>query len=115
MVGEVIIEWAGRDHPGADQGERRERARMVEHGHLGDHPADADSREVRLPAAEGVGQGRRVRGKVAQSVGGCLRVHRCRLAAVTQVVAHHVTPAGGEALAERVGAKRASSSRPRAG
>jgi hypothetical protein len=25
---------------------------MVEHGHLGDHPADADPREVRRPPAD---------------------------------------------------------------
>jgi hypothetical protein len=43
---------------------------MVERGHLGDHPADADPREVRGPAAERVGKGRRVGGEVAQGVGG---------------------------------------------
>ena len=76
---------------------------MVERGYLGDHPADADPREVRGPAAERVGKGRRVGGKVAQGVGGRLRVRRRRLAAIAQVVAHHAAPAGGEALAERVG------------
>ena len=39
----VIVRRAKGNRAGADQGERRERARMVEHGHLGDHPADADS------------------------------------------------------------------------
>src|SRR5262249_54144219 len=37
VVGEVIVRLAGRHRAGADQGERRERARMVERGHLGDH------------------------------------------------------------------------------
>ena len=103
MIGKVIVGRAGRDRAGADQGERRERPRMVECGHLGDHPADADPREVRRPAAEHVGKGRRVSGEVAQGVGGRLRVRRRRLAAIAQVVAHHAAPAGGEALAERVG------------
>jgi hypothetical protein len=31
---------------------------MVERGHLGDHPADADPREVRGPAAEHIDKGR---------------------------------------------------------
>jgi hypothetical protein len=47
MAGEVIVGRAGGNRAGAGQGERRERARMVERGHLGDHPADADPREVR--------------------------------------------------------------------
>src|SRR5262249_38614981 len=33
VVGEVIVGRAGRDRAGAGQGERRERARMVERGH----------------------------------------------------------------------------------
>ena len=103
MVGEVIVGRPGRDRAGAGQGERRERARMIERGHLGDHPADADPREVRGPATEHVGKGRRVGGEVAQGVGGRLRVRRRRLAAVAQVVAHHAAPAGGEAFAESVG------------
>ena len=76
---------------------------MVERGHLGDHPADADPREVRGSAAERVDEGRRVRSEVAQGVDGCVRVRRRRLAAVTQVVAHHAARTGSEALAERVG------------
>ena len=103
MVGEVVVGRAGSDGAGADQGERRERARMIERGHLGDHPADADPCEVRRPAAEHVGQGRRVGGEVAQAVGGRLRVRRRRLAAIAQVVAHHAAPADGETLAQRVG------------
>jgi len=35
MAGEVIVGRARGNRAGADQGERRERARMVEHGHLG--------------------------------------------------------------------------------
>jgi hypothetical protein len=46
---------------------------MVERGDLGDHPADADPREVRGPAAERVGKGCRVGGEVAQGVGRRLR------------------------------------------
>ena len=103
MIGKVIVGRAGRDHAGAGQGERRERARMIERGHLGDHPTNADPRKVRRPATEHVGKGRRVGGEVAQAVGGRLRVRRRRLAAVAQVVAHHAAPAGGEAFAERVG------------
>jgi hypothetical protein len=70
VVGEVSVGLAGRDRAGAGQGERRERAGMVERGDLGDHPADADPREVRGPAAERVGKGRRVGGEVAQGVAG---------------------------------------------
>ena len=76
---------------------------MVERGHLGDHPTDADPREVCGPAAECVGKGRGVGGEITQGVGGRLRVRRRRLAAVAQVVAHDAAPGGGEALAERVG------------
>ncbi|MFF9645003.1 alpha/beta hydrolase [Kitasatospora aureofaciens] len=39
-------------------------------GHLGDHPANADPRQVRGPPAERLGEGRRVGGEVAQGVGG---------------------------------------------
>jgi hypothetical protein len=76
MVGEVLVGRAGRDRTGAGQGERRERAGMVEHRRLGDHPADADPREVRGPVAQRVGKGRCVGGEVAQGVGGRLRVLR---------------------------------------
>ena len=103
MVGEVVVGPARRDRAGAYQGERRERARMVEGGHLSDHPADADPREVRGSGAESTGKSRRIRGEVAQGVGGRVRVDRRRLAAVAQVVAHHAATAGGEALAEHVG------------
>ena len=103
MVGEVIVGRARGNRAGAGQGERRERARMVEHGHLGDHPADADPREVRGPPAERVSEGRRVGGEVAQAVVGRLRIPRRRLPAIAQVVAHHTAPASGEALAKRVG------------
>jgi hypothetical protein len=53
--------------------ERRERARMLENGHLGDHPADADPREMRGPPAERVSEGRRVGGEATQGVGGRFR------------------------------------------
>ena len=58
---------------------------------------------VIAPRGAGVVIGGRVGGEVAQGVGGRLRVRRRRLAAIAQVVAHHAAPAGGEALAERVG------------
>jgi hypothetical protein len=103
MVGEVSVGRARSNRAGADQGEGRERARMIEHGHLGDHPADADPREVRRPPAERVSKGRRVGGEAAEGVGGRLRIRRRRLPAIAQVVAHHPAPAGGEALAQRVG------------
>ena len=103
MVGEVIVGRARGNRAGAGQGERRERARMVEHSHLGDHPADAYPREVRRSSAERVSKGRRVGGEAAQGVGGRLRIRRRRLPAIAQVVAHHTAPAGGEALAKRVG------------
>jgi hypothetical protein len=76
MVGEVIVGRAGRDRAGAGEGKRRERARMVECGYLGDHSCDADPRQVRWPAAERVGKGGGVGGEVAQGVGG--RVGVCR-------------------------------------
>ena len=69
VVGEVSVGLAGRNRASAGQGERRERAGMVERGGLGDHPADADPREVRGHAAERVDKGRRVSGEVAQ---GCM-------------------------------------------
>ena len=103
MVGQVVVGRTGCDRAGADQGERRERDRMVERGHLGDHPADADPREVRRPTAEHVDQGRRVCGEVAQCVSGGLQVRRRRLAGIAQVVTHHAAAADGEAFAERVG------------
>ena len=65
MVGEVVVRRPKGDRASADQGERRERARMVEQGHLGNHPADADPREVRRPSAERVSKGRRVGGGAA--------------------------------------------------
>ncbi len=75
---------------------------MVERGHLGDIPPTPIPARCAGPPPR-VGKGRRVGGEVAQGVGGRLRVRRRRLAAVAQVVAHHAAPAGGEALAERVG------------
>ncbi len=60
MVGEVIVGRAGRDRAGACQGERRERALMLDRGHLGDHPANADPCEMCRPAAERDGKGCRI-------------------------------------------------------
>jgi hypothetical protein len=89
MVWEVRVRVSRRHRTGADQGERGERALMVEGGDLGDHPADADADadadagEVRRPSAEGVDEGRGVSGEVPERIRGSLRVRRCRLAAVT--------------------------------
>jgi hypothetical protein len=43
---------------------------MVEGGHLGDHPANADAGEVRRPAAERIDKGRGVGGEVPKCVRG---------------------------------------------
>ena len=43
MVGQIVIDRARRDGPRPDEGECRERVRVVEGGDLGDHPADADA------------------------------------------------------------------------
>jgi hypothetical protein len=77
MAGEVIVGRARGNRAGAGQGERRERARMVEHGHLGDHPADADPRDVRRPPAERISKGRR--GNTARAPA-CSRLTSSRLA-----------------------------------
>lgn len=82
MAGEVIVGRARSNRTGADQGERRERARMVKHRSLGHHPADADLGEVRRSPAERVSKGRRVGGEGAEGVGGRLRIRRRRLPAV---------------------------------
>jgi hypothetical protein len=63
VVGEVSVRLAGRHRSGVRQGERGERRGMVEGGHLGDHPADADAGEVRRPAAQCVDKGRGISGE----------------------------------------------------
>jgi hypothetical protein len=53
MVRKVVVEPAWSDGPRSDEGERRERVRVVERGDLGDHPADADARQVRRSVVAG--------------------------------------------------------------
>jgi hypothetical protein len=57
MIRQVVVESAWSDGPRSGEGERRERVRMIEGGDLGDHPADADAREVRRPFVELAGEG----------------------------------------------------------
>jgi len=102
MVWEVSVRLARRHWARAGQGERRERGRMVESGDLGDHPTDAGAGEVRWPAAERIDKGGGVGGEVPKCVRGFLRVCRCRLAAVAQVVANDPPPTGGESHAQRI-------------
>ena len=72
----VAASWSGRslvdparsDGPRSGEGERRERVRVVERGDLGDHPADADARQVRRPVVEFAGERRGVGGEIAQRV-----------------------------------------------
>jgi hypothetical protein len=52
MVRQVIIDRARSHRPRSDEGDRRERVRVVERGDLGDHPADADAGKVRWPVVE---------------------------------------------------------------
>jgi len=76
---------------------------VVERGDLGDHPADADARQVRRPVVEFAGERRGVGGEIAQRVRRSLGIDGGRRTAVAQVVTHDVAPAAGERLAERVG------------
>lgn len=82
------------------------RVRVVEHGDLGHHAADA--RQVRRPIVEFAGQCCGVGGKIPQRVRGCLGIDDGRRAAVAQVVSHDVTSAARESLAERVGPRKHS-------
>ena len=103
MVGQVVVEPAWSDGPRPGEGERRERVRVVERGDLGDHPADADARQVRRPVVEFAGERRGVGGEIAQRVRRRLGIDGGRRAGIAQVVAHDVAPAARERLAERVG------------
>ena len=76
---------------------------MVERGHLGDHPADADARQVRRPVVESAGERRGVGREIAQRVRRSLGIDGRRRAAVAQVVSHYVASAASERLAECVG------------
>ena len=103
MVRQVVVDRAWSDGPRPDEGERRERVRVVERGDLGDHPADADARQVRRPVVELAGERRGVGGKIAQRVRRSLGIDGGRRAGIAQVVPHDVAPAARERRAERVG------------
>jgi hypothetical protein len=91
------------DGPRPCEAERRERVRMIKRGDLGDHPVDADARQVRLSVIELTGERRGVRGKISERVCGSLGIDGGRRARVTQVVSHDVAPAPRERHTERVG------------
>jgi pimeloyl-ACP methyl ester carboxylesterase len=74
---------------------------VVERGDLGDHPADADARQVRRPVVELPGERRSVGGEIAQRVGRSLGIDGGRRAAVAQVVARDV-PSAARATAARI-------------
>ena len=103
MVGQVVVDPARCDGPRPDERERRERARMIESGDLGHHAADPDARQVCRPVVESAGEGGGVGGEFAQRVRRRLGIDGRRRAGVAQVVAHDVTSAASEGLAQRVG------------
>jgi hypothetical protein len=51
-LGQVLVDWARRDVPRPDQGQRREHVRVIERGDLGDHSAPADGRQVRVDTSQ---------------------------------------------------------------
>ena len=102
MVGQVVVDRARGDRPRSGEGERRERLRVVERSNLGDHPADADARQVCRPVVEFAGECRGVGGKIAQCVRRRLGINGDRRTGIAQVIPHDVTPAAREGLAERV-------------
>jgi hypothetical protein len=103
MVGPVVVDRARGDRPRSGEGERRERLRVVERGNLGDHPADADARQVRRPVIELAGECRSVGCKITQRVRRRLGIDGDRRTGIAQVIAHDVTPAARERFAECVG------------
>jgi hypothetical protein len=103
MVGQVVVDRTWSDGPRSGEGESRERVRVVERGDLGDHPADADAREVRRPVVEFAGERRGIGCEIAQRVRRSLGIDGDRRAGIAQVVPHDVAPAARERLAERVG------------
>ena len=103
MVGQVVVDPARGDGARPGEGESGEGVRVVERGDLGDHPADADARQVGGPVVELVGERRGVGREVAQRVRRSLGIAGGRGAAIAQVVAHDVASAAGERLAQRVG------------
>ena len=103
MVRQVVVDPAGSHGSRSDQGERRERLGVVERSDLGDHPADADARQMRRPIVEFTGERCGVVREVAQGVGRSLGVDRGRCTGVAQVVPHDVAPTARQRLAERGG------------
>jgi hypothetical protein len=93
MAGQVAVDWARGHRPRSGEGERRERLRVVERGNLGDHPADADARQVRRPVIQLAGQCRSVGCKITQRVRRRLGIDGDRRTAIAQVIAHYVTRA----------------------
>ena len=103
MVRQVGVGRARCDGPRPGEGQRRERVRVVERGDLGDHPADADARQVRRPVVESAGERRGVGCEITQRVRRSLGIDDGRRAAVAQVVPDDVASAASERPAERVG------------
>jgi hypothetical protein len=103
MVRQVIVDLAGSDGAGSDQGECRERLGVVEGGDLGNHPADADAGQVRRAVVELTGERCGVGPQVAQGVRRRLGVDSGRRTSIAQVVPHDVAPAARQLLAELVG------------
>ncbi len=103
MVGQVVVDRARGDGSRSGEGQSRERLRVVERGNLGDHPADADARQVCRPVVEFAGERRGVGCKIAQRVRRSLGIDSDRRTGIAQVVSHDVAPAARERLAERVG------------
>ena len=103
----VAASWSGRSSstgPGATgrvpaRVSAENAVRVVERGDLGDHPADADARQVRRPVIEFAGQRRSVGGKITQRVRRSLGIDGGRRTGIAQVVAHDVAPAARESLA----------------
>jgi hypothetical protein len=103
MVRKVVVEPARCHGPRPCEGERRERVRVVERGDLGDHPADADARQVRRPVVEFAGERRGVGCEIAQRVRRSIGIDGGRRAGIAQVVAHDVAPAARKRRAEPIG------------
>ena len=103
MIGQVVVDRARGHGPRPGERERGERVRVLERGDLGDHPADAEARQVRRAVVERAGERRGVRGEIAQRVRRRLGIDGGRRAGVAQVVAHDVAPAARERRAEGVG------------
>jgi len=103
MVRQVVVDRARGDGSRSGEGQSQERLRVVERGNLGDHPADADARQVCRPVVEFAGECRGIGGKIAQGVRRRHGIDSDRRTGIAQVIPHDVTTAAREGLAERVG------------